>query len=106
MYIYTYGRYASWKELFNIYQRVFATISTDHVQTNIKLGVTTQELWVRIEEIFQDNKATQFIYLEEEFNCNIPTLSALLKENWRASKLGSRGGFGSRGSLEVCFSWR
>ena len=34
----------------------------------MKPGATTQELWNRLAEIFQDNKAISVVYLEEQFN--------------------------------------
>ncbi|KAI3517238.1 hypothetical protein L1887_16451 [Cichorium endivia] len=49
-------------------QWVFATISQDLIQRIMKSGATAQELWNRLAEIFQDNKATRTIYLEEQFN--------------------------------------
>ncbi|XP_052625652.1 uncharacterized protein LOC128132757 [Lactuca sativa] len=70
----TDGHYPSWMKLFNIHayaivkQWIFATISPDLRQTILKPGASALELWNRLEEIFQDNKATRAVYLEEKFN--------------------------------------
>lgn len=42
-------------------QWIYSTISTDVLQTIMKPGATAQQLWKRLEEIFQDNKATRAV---------------------------------------------
>ncbi|KAJ9554477.1 hypothetical protein OSB04_018522 [Centaurea solstitialis] len=61
-------------------------VSSELLHTIMKPGATAQELWKRLQEIFQDNKATRAVYLEEQFNTtrlesfsNISDYSARLK---------------------------
>lgn len=49
-------------------QWIYNTIFVDLVQTIIKLGDSAQELWNCLAEVFQDNKTTRVVYLEEQFN--------------------------------------
>ena len=49
-------------------QWIYDTISKDLLQTIMKPGATAKELWAHLEEIFQDNKHTRAVYLEEQFN--------------------------------------
>lgn len=57
---------ATWKRIDAIVKQwIYGTISKDLLQTIIKPGATAQELWKRHEEIFQDNKHTRAVYLEE-----------------------------------------
>ena len=49
-------------------QWIYGTISKDLLQTIMKPGATGKELWAHLEEIFQDNKHTRAVYLEEQFN--------------------------------------
>ena len=60
---------ATWKRLDAIVKQwIYATISSDLLQIIMKPGASAQELWTRLAEIFQDNKATRAVYLEEQFN--------------------------------------
>ncbi|KAL4558896.1 hypothetical protein LXL04_037101 [Taraxacum kok-saghyz] len=52
-------------------QWIYSTISADLIQTIMKPGATAKELWDRLTEIFQDNKVTRVVYLEEQFNSTL-----------------------------------
>ncbi|XP_021763063.1 uncharacterized protein LOC110727763 [Chenopodium quinoa] len=49
-------------------QWIYGTISVDLLTTILSLKATTQQIWDRIKEIFQDNKSTRAVYLENQFN--------------------------------------
>ncbi|KAJ9540484.1 hypothetical protein OSB04_026990 [Centaurea solstitialis] len=60
---------ATWNRLDAIVKQwILATISPDLLQTIMKPGASAQELWNRLAEIFQDNRATRAVYLEEQLN--------------------------------------
>ncbi|KAJ9537898.1 hypothetical protein OSB04_030631 [Centaurea solstitialis] len=59
----------TWERLDAIVKQwIYGTILKDLLQTIMKPGASARELWVRLEEIFQDNKHTRAVYLEEQFN--------------------------------------
>ncbi|XP_048496234.1 uncharacterized protein LOC125495528 [Beta vulgaris subsp. vulgaris] len=58
-----------WKRLDSIVKKwIYGTISTDLLQTVLYCGATALETWNRIKVIFQDNKNTHAVYLENQFN--------------------------------------
>ncbi|XP_021749891.1 uncharacterized protein LOC110715611 [Chenopodium quinoa] len=60
---------ALWKRLDAIVKQwIYGTISTDLLNTILAPKSTAQNLWDRIREIFQDNKNTRVVYLENQFN--------------------------------------
>lgn len=60
---------ATWNRLDAIVKQwILATISTDLLQSIMTPGATAQQLWNSLADIFQDNKATRAVYLEEQFN--------------------------------------
>ncbi|KAJ9551616.1 hypothetical protein OSB04_015661 [Centaurea solstitialis] len=60
---------STWNRLDAIVKQwIYGTISKDLLQTIMKPGAKARELWTRLEEIFQDNKHTRVVYLEEQFN--------------------------------------
>lgn len=46
---------------------MYNTISKDVLHTIMKPDATTMKLWQSLEAIFQDNKHTRTVYLEEQF---------------------------------------
>lgn len=48
-------------------QWIYYTISTDLLQTILTKGSTALETWNRLQDIFQDNKKSRVIYLENIF---------------------------------------
>lgn len=59
----------TWKRLdASVKQWIYDTICKDLLHTITKPGSTTMVLWKSLEEIFQDNKQTRVLYLEEQFN--------------------------------------
>ncbi|XP_021757479.1 uncharacterized protein LOC110722517 [Chenopodium quinoa] len=60
---------ALWKRLDAIVKQwIYGTISTELLNTILAPKSTAQNLWDRIKEIFQDNKNTRAVYLENQFN--------------------------------------
>lgn len=60
---------AMWTRLDAIVKQwIYGTISTDLLQIVLSRNSTTQETWNRIKNIFQDNKNTTAVYLENQFN--------------------------------------
>ncbi|XP_021737833.1 uncharacterized protein LOC110704357 [Chenopodium quinoa] len=58
-----------WKMLdFVVKNGIYGTISTDLLETILCKGDTTQQVWNKLKEIFQDNKTTRVVYLENQFN--------------------------------------
>ena len=47
---------------------IYGTISRDLMHTVISPGDTAQTTWVKIGDVFQDNKATWAIYLKDQFS--------------------------------------
>ncbi|WOG91879.1 hypothetical protein DCAR_0311134 [Daucus carota subsp. sativus] len=76
-------QYSSWTELFKctadiddqlwkrldyiVKQWIYGTISEDLLQTILVPDSTAQECWDRLRDIFQDNKHTRAVYLENKF---------------------------------------
>ncbi|XP_010683603.1 uncharacterized protein LOC104898248 [Beta vulgaris subsp. vulgaris] len=60
---------ATWKRLdASVKQWIYGTIHEDLIYTIMKPGATALELWKRLEDLFQDNKHTGVIYLEQQFS--------------------------------------
>ena len=75
----------TWKRLdASVKQWIYGTISKDLLHTIMKPGATAMELWISLEEIFQDNKHTRAVYLEEQFNTtrleNFSNMAAYCKQ--------------------------
>ena len=69
-----------WKRLDSIVKKwIYETISYDILQIILYRGATAQETWNKIQAIFQDNKHTCAVYLENQFNSlhlsNFPDIS-------------------------------
>ncbi|XP_021758660.1 uncharacterized protein LOC110723624 [Chenopodium quinoa] len=74
-----------WKRLDAIVKQwIYGTISTDLLNTILAPKSTAQQLWDRIKEIFQDNKNTRVVYLENQFNSlhlsTFPTVTAYCQQ--------------------------
>ncbi|XP_023754449.1 uncharacterized protein LOC111902871 [Lactuca sativa] len=69
----TNTHYASWVELFRIQACAYNVLDHNKPKSPRPADIdedtcaTAQELWDRLSEIFQDNKATCAVYLEEQF---------------------------------------
>ncbi|XP_021747222.1 uncharacterized protein LOC110713067 [Chenopodium quinoa] len=60
---------AMWKKLDSVVKNwIYDTISIELLETVLCKGDTTQQLWNKLKEIFQDNKTTRAVYLENQFN--------------------------------------
>lgn len=60
---------ALWQRLDSVVKKWnFGTISSDLLQAILYRGSTAQETWDRLKSIFQDNKHTRAVYLENQFN--------------------------------------
>ncbi|XP_021774366.1 uncharacterized protein LOC110738310 [Chenopodium quinoa] len=60
---------AKWKRLDSVVKNwIYGTISTDLLETILCKGDTSQQVWNKPKEIFQDNKTTRTVYLENQFN--------------------------------------
>ncbi|XP_074310396.1 uncharacterized protein LOC141646388 [Silene latifolia] len=61
-------------------QWIYATISLDLLHTILKPGATAKEAWDRLKDIFNDNKNSRAVHLEQEFSQvhmdNYPNVSA------------------------------
>ncbi|XP_021717936.1 uncharacterized protein LOC110685720 [Chenopodium quinoa] len=58
-----------WKRLDSVVKNwIYGTISTDLLETILCKGDTAQQVWDKLKEIFQDNKTTRAVYLENQFN--------------------------------------
>ncbi|XP_021733887.1 uncharacterized protein LOC110700632 isoform X2 [Chenopodium quinoa] len=58
-----------WKRLNSIVKNwIYSTISKDLLETVIEKGVAAQQIWDKLKAIFQDNKTTRAVYLENQFN--------------------------------------
>ncbi|XP_074291485.1 uncharacterized protein LOC141618288 [Silene latifolia] len=51
-----------------VLQRIYATVSTDLLETIVEAESTTMECWTRIKNIFQDNEYSRAVTLEQEFS--------------------------------------
>ncbi|XP_021751032.1 uncharacterized protein LOC110716697 [Chenopodium quinoa] len=74
-----------WKRLDAIVKQwVYSTIFTDLLNTILAPKSSAQQLWDRIKEIFQDNKNTRAVYLENQFNSlhlsNFPSVTAYCQQ--------------------------
>jgi len=59
---------AQWERLDAIVKQwICSTISTNLLHTIITSGATAQETWDRLADIFQDNKHSRTVFLEQEF---------------------------------------
>lgn len=59
----------TWKRLdASVKQWIYGFISKNLLHTIMKLGATAMALWKSLEDIFQDNKHTKAVYLEEQCN--------------------------------------
>lgn len=72
---------------------IYSTISIDLLQSIMRLGTTAHQLWNRLQEIFQDNRITRVVYLEEQFNntrfsafSNVSNYYARLKKSFRSAR--------------------
>ncbi|CAJ2673304.1 unnamed protein product [Trifolium pratense] len=67
-----------------VLQWIYGTISTDLLHTILEPNSTAQQAWERLENIFQDNKNSRAVYLENQFaNVNMndfPNISAYCQE--------------------------
>ncbi|KAL9228338.1 hypothetical protein vseg_003930 [Gypsophila vaccaria] len=61
-------------------QWIYATISTNLLQTVVETGSTAKATWNRIKNIFQDNKNSRAVFLEQQFSGtrqeDFPSISA------------------------------
>ncbi|XP_074282686.1 uncharacterized protein LOC141607226 [Silene latifolia] len=61
-------------------QWIYSTISVDLLHTILKPGATAQQAWERLQDIFNDNKSSRAVYLEQQFSSiqmdNYPNASA------------------------------
>ncbi|CAH9116814.1 unnamed protein product [Cuscuta epithymum] len=51
-----------------VLQWIYGTISTDLLHTIIEADSTAQQAWERLSDIFQDNKQTRAVHLENQFS--------------------------------------
>ncbi|GAU35084.1 hypothetical protein TSUD_70070 [Trifolium subterraneum] len=67
-----------------VLQWIYGTISTDLLHTILKPGSTAKQAWERLENIFQDNKASRVVHLENQFTRvhmdDYPNISAYCQE--------------------------
>ncbi|GAU17623.1 hypothetical protein TSUD_254980 [Trifolium subterraneum] len=67
-----------------VLQWIYGTISTDLLHTILKPGSTAKQAWERLENIFQDNKASRAVHLENQFTRvhmdDYPNISAYCQE--------------------------
>lgn len=65
-------------------QWIYGTISIDLLHTIMSPGSTAQQTWERLENIFQDNKASRAVHLENQFTRvhldDFPNISAYCQE--------------------------
>ena len=60
---------AQWLRLDAIVKQwIYNTISLDLLHTILKPGATAQEAWERLKDIFNDNKSSRVVYLEQQFS--------------------------------------
>ncbi|KAL9227783.1 hypothetical protein vseg_003434 [Gypsophila vaccaria] len=60
---------ALWKSLDAIVKQwIYATISTELLQTVVETGSTAKDTWNRINKIFQDNINARAVFLEQQFS--------------------------------------
>ncbi|XP_021762206.1 uncharacterized protein LOC110726972 [Chenopodium quinoa] len=60
---------AMWKRLDSVVKNwIYGTISTYLLEIILCKGDTAQQVWDKLKEIFQDNKTTRAVYLENQFN--------------------------------------
>ncbi|XP_021750674.1 uncharacterized protein LOC110716366 [Chenopodium quinoa] len=60
---------AMWKRLDSVVKNwIYGTISTYLLETILCKGDKTQQVWDKLKGIFQDNKTTRAVYLENQFN--------------------------------------
>ncbi|XP_074352011.1 uncharacterized protein LOC141691171 [Apium graveolens] len=60
---------ANWARLDAIVKQwIYSTISLDLLHTILKLGATAQQTWERLKDIFNDNKSSRVVYLEQQFS--------------------------------------
>ncbi|XP_074299823.1 uncharacterized protein LOC141630993 [Silene latifolia] len=60
---------AQWTRLDAIVKQwIYSTISIDLLHTILKPGATAQEAWERLEDIFNDNKSSRAVLLEQQFS--------------------------------------
>lgn len=58
-----------WKRLDSIVKQwIYGTISMDLLQTILCRGDSAQQIWNNLKAIFQDNKHTRVVYLENQFH--------------------------------------
>ncbi|KAL9239100.1 hypothetical protein vseg_013451 [Gypsophila vaccaria] len=58
-----------WKRLDAIVKQwLYATISTDILKTVVKAGSTAKDTWTRIKDLFEDNKHSRAVFLEQQFS--------------------------------------
>ncbi|XP_074299706.1 uncharacterized protein LOC141630858 [Silene latifolia] len=77
----THDSYASWAEVdAHVLQWIYGTLSDDLLPRVLEDDSTTRVAWVRVENIFNNNKGARAAALEEEFNtlrlANMPSLEA------------------------------
>ncbi|XP_021717951.1 uncharacterized protein LOC110685738 [Chenopodium quinoa] len=49
-------------------QWIYGTISVDLLETVLCRGDSAQKIWNKLKDLFQDNKNTRAVYLENQFN--------------------------------------
>ncbi|XP_021761066.1 uncharacterized protein LOC110725908 [Chenopodium quinoa] len=76
---------ALWKRLDSVVKNwIYGTISSDLLETILCRGATAQDIWDKLKALFQDNKNTRAVYLENQFNSlhlsNFPDISSYCRQ--------------------------